>query len=376
MRKSAFIITIFVLAILAGACNRGKSEKEYVKKVELNTESIAVGVFKATGYDYPNIDYITEALKIDAAIVYVTLTEADILKTKLENIDVLILPAMLKDQKMDRLDDEVAEIITDFITKRGNGAISLSNGGEILTKSKKYQSLDLLDIELTDNQNLEINSGVIRVTLTDDGKRMFPELFDFESVTVDYHYGPKMNVLDTSDIQVLAMAGSDESFPVLIKAKCEKGKLIFASINPELTPGMRWMIPRMVRWTFNKELIWYNRKVFRPNFYDKEVNLEAGVSEEIEELVLKLDKGKKDEVIAAMDDLQALYPISVAEKIRSMLILKNDDIKLRAAKFLVDIEYTKALEDLNTLIKKERSNKVREELIAYRNELEDILEQN
>ncbi len=376
MRKSVFIMIVFILAVLAGACNRSSSDKEYVKKVVLNTESIAVGVFKATGYDYPNFDYVTEALKIDGAIVYVTLTEADILKTKLNNIDVLVFPAMSKDQKMDKLDDEVAEIITDFIAKRGNGAISLSNGGEILTKSQKYQSLDLLDIELTDNQDLDINSGVIRVSLTNDGKRMFPELFDYESVTVDYHYGPKMNILDTSNVQVLATAESDDSFPVLIKAKCEKGKLIFANINPELTPGMRWMIPRMVRWTFNKELIWYNRKVFRPNLYDKEINLEAGVKEEIEKLIVELDKGKKNEVIAAMDDLQVLYPMAAAEKVRSMLILKNDDIKLRAARFLVDIEYTKALEDINALIKTERSNKVREELIAYRNEFENMLEQN
>ena len=141
------MISICALILSISACNRSRSDRQYVKKVELNQESIAVGIFKATGYDYPYIDYIAQALNIDGGIVYVTLNEADLLKTKLDNIDVLIFPAMQKDQNMDKLDDEVAEIIHHFVIEKGKGAISLSNGGEILTKSKKYQSLDLVDIE-------------------------------------------------------------------------------------------------------------------------------------------------------------------------------------------------------------------------------------
>jgi len=131
MKKLVFIISICALILSISACNRSRSDKEYVKKVELSQESIAVGIFKATGYDYPHIDYIAEALKIDGGIVYVTLTEADLLKTKLDNIDVLLFPAMQKDQNMDKLDDEVAEIIHAFVTEKGKGAISLCNGGEI-----------------------------------------------------------------------------------------------------------------------------------------------------------------------------------------------------------------------------------------------------
>lgn len=360
-----------------GACNRSGSDHEYVKKVELNKETIAVGIFKATGYDYPYIEYIAEAINIDGGIVYVTLTEADLLKTKLENIDVLIFPAMQKGQKMDKLDDEVAEIIHGFVTEKGKGAISICNGGEILTKSKKYQSLNLVNVELTENMYTEINAGIIRIGLTEEGKKMFPELNEFESVTVDYHYGPEIKLLDTvSDIQILANAVSEEAFPVMIKAMCGNGKLVMANIHPEITPGMRWMVPRMVRWAFNKENVYYNRNVFHPNFYDKELSLNDGTNKEIEALLLKLDDSKKDEVIAAIDELQAIYPIAAAEKVRSLLVKKNDDIKLRAAKFLVDIEYTIALEDFNKLIKSERSKKVKERLVAYRNELGDMLGQN
>jgi len=206
---------------------------------------------------------------------------------------------------------------------------------------------------------------------------MFPEFKDFESVTVDYHFGPKINILDTiSDIQVLASANSENSFPVLIKAMCGNGKLVMANIHPEITPGMRWMIPRMVRWTFNKESISYGRNVFRPNLIDKEVDLNSDLNKKIEELITVLDEGKKDEVISALDELQHLYPKAAAEKVRSLLIKKNNDIKLRAAKFLVDLEDKQALKDFDDVIKSERSRKVKEQLIDYRNELDNMLGQN
>ena len=213
--------------------------------------------------------------------------------------------------------------------------------------------------------------------MSEEGKKMFPELYDFESVTVDYHFGPKINILDTiSDIQILASSDSEKSFPVIIKAMCGSGKLVMANIHPEITPGMRWMIPRMVRWSFNKESISYGRNVFRPNLFDKEVELNDDLNTKIEELITILDEGKKDEVISALDDLQLIYPRVAAEKVRSLLIKKNNDIKLRAAKFLVDLEYTQALKDFDDVIKSERSKKVKEQLIAYRNELENMLEQN
>lgn len=377
MRKTSIFTSIIILILTIYSCNRSGSDTHYIKKVEQSQESIAVGIFKATGYDYPYFDYIAEAINIDAGIVYVTLTEADILKTKLDNIDVLFFPAMLKDQKMDKLDDEVAEIISDFVSKKGKGAISLCNGGEILTKSKKYQSLDLVNIELGEQVYKKVNSGIVYIKLTEEGKNLFPEFYDFESVTVDYHYGPEMIILDTiSDIQVLAYMDSEIDFPVLITAKCGNGNLAMANIHPEITPGMRWIIPRLIRWSFNKEKISYNRKVFRPNLLDKELNLEGDIKNQLNELMVQLDSHKKDEVISAMDDIQSLYPRIVLEKVNELLLTKNNDIKLRAAKFLVDNEYTQALEDFNELIKKERSRKVKEKMVAYRNELESMLDQN
>ena len=139
---------------------------------------------------------------------------------------------------------------------------------------------------------------------------------------------------------------------------------------------MRWMIPRIVRWIYNKDFVYYNRNVFRPDLFTTEVKLDEELNTKLEKLLKQLEVGKKSEIIAAMDELQEIYPMIAADEVRSLLVEKNSDIMLRAAKYLVDIEYTLAIDDLKKLIKRERSKKIREQLKGFKIELENMLEQN
>lgn len=378
MKRLIAVVFTIVVFIVFVSCNRTSQDSEYVKKVALNQETIAVGIYKATGFEYLNIKYIAEALKIDGGIVYVTLTDADVLKTKLENIDVIIFHGMLNGQKIEKFDDEIAGIFKNFISKNGKGAIGICNGGEILTNSQDCQSLGLVNIELKENSLSNFNTGLIKFKLSEQGVKLFPELENFDNLIIDFNQGSEIKILDTiSDINVLGeIANAEVSFPMFITSKYGKGKIIITNANPESTPGMRWMIPRMVRWSINKKFISYNNNVFRPDLLVNEVNLDNELNGKIENLILQLDEGKKDEIISAMDELQEIYPWIAAEKVRSLLIEKNNDIKLRAAKYLVDIEYTIVIDDLKKLIKSERRKKVKEQLVAFLNELENMLEQN
>ena len=378
MRKLIPVIVTLIVFFILVSCNRTSQDSEYIKKVALNQETIAVGIYKATGFEYPNIKYIAEALKIDGGIVYVTLTDADVLKTKLENIDVILFPGMLNGQKIEKFDDEIADIFKNFISKNGKGAIGICNGGGILTNSQDCQSLGLVNIELKENSLTNFNAGIIKFKLSEQGVKLFPELDGFDNLMIDFNQGPEIKILDTiSDINVLGeIANAEASFPMFITSKHGKGKIIITNGNPESTPGMRWMIPRMVRWSINKEFISYDNNVFRPDLLVNEVNLNEDLKSKIEKLLTQLDEGKKDEIISAMDELQEIYPWIAAEKVRYLLIEKNDDIKLRAAKYLVDVEYTLAIDDLRKLIKNERSKKVKEQLIAFKRELESMIEQN
>ena len=74
--------------------------------------------------------------------------------------------------------------------------------------------------------------------------------------------------------------------------------------------------------------------------------------------------------------MQNFYPWMAAEEVKKLLDEKNNDVKIKAAKYLVDIEYTFAYEDLLKTIKNERSKKVREKLKVYKEAFEQMMEQN
>lgn len=359
------------------SCNRSKKEKEYVKKIEHSEETIAVGIYKATGYEYTNVKYLAEALKIDAGIVYVTLSDADLLKTKLENIDVLLLPSLSNTNIIDKVDDEIATIITDFISKKGKGAIAMCNGAGVLSCTPGYQSLNLIDIKFNQEKVQEISPGITNFQLTEQGKRIFPELADVESLYINLQRQPvTLDVDTTKNIHVLGYTNNEIAYPLFIISENSNGRIAVLNANVETTPGMRWIIPRLVRWIENKDFAWYEKNIVRPEIYSSALVLEESKKAEIDKLIAQLNQGRKNEVISAMDKLQDIYPWAAAEQVRSLLVEKTDDIKLRAAEYLVSIEYTAAIEDLDKLIQKERSRKVRERLTQYRNELDAMTEQN
>jgi hypothetical protein len=374
MKKISFYILVLISSFIIVACTNTDTNKDYVKKVELNEETIAVGIYKATGFEYPNIKYIAEALNIDAGIVYVTLSDDDVLKTKLTGIDVLIFPALKGDQVIDKLDDEISEIFKDFISRKG--AIGFTNGCSLLINNIDCQSLNIINVDLDENNRTENFSGLVNFELSNEGKKIFPELAEIENLIVGVNSPYKFVVTDTVKVQVLGGSITDSENLLFISSKYENGNIFFTNGQPEITPGMRWMIPRIVRWTYNKEFVYYDKNVFRPDLFAKEVMLDQELNSKLETLLKQLDEGNKSEIIAAMDELQNIYPMIAAEKVRLLLIEKNDDIKLRAAKYLVDIEYTLAIKDFKKTIKKVRSKKVKEQLKNYMIELDMMTEQN
>ncbi len=374
MNKLTLYIVVLVSSFIISSCNKTAEKSDYVKKVALNEETIAVGIYKATGVDYPNVKYIAEALKIDGGIVYVTLTDADILKTRLENIDVLIFPALENGQVIDKLDDEISEIFKKFILRKG--AIDFTNGSSLLLKNLNSPTLGLIDAEINESKTVESFSGLVKFELTDEGERIFPELIDLDNLHIGVNCCPELIVTDTNTVEVLGNRGLNSEIPLFIISKFGEGNVLITNTQPEITPGMRWMIPRIVRWIYNKDFVYYDKNVFRPDLYAKEVRLDKELNNKLEELLNLLKVGSKSEIISAMDELQEIYPMVAADQVRSLLIEKNADIMLRAAEYLVDIEYTLAIDDFKKLIKRERSKKIKEQLTSFKIELENMLEQN
>lgn len=374
--NSIILIIIVNLIFIISSCQNDKKNDEYVKKVQLNKETIAVGIYKPTGVNPIHINYIAEAIKIDAGMVYVTLNDTDVLNTKLENIDVVIFPGMKKGEKNLVLNDKIEEIFRNFIVKKGKSAIGLCNGSRFLTCSVG-QSLNLVNIKMVEVE--DATKGLIEFNLTKEGESIFPELIGYNNLYTYYKRESILEFIDDSTENITLLGQyeiGEKKSPIFIETKSGSGKILLITSQLESTPGMRWMIPRMVRWVQGKRIIRYDNNIVRPDLYSSEIIISDEVNNEIEKLKTKLANGNKTEKIAAMDELQKYYPWLAAENVRLLLREKNDDLKLRAAKYLVDIEYTLAINDLENAIKKERSKKVKAKLRIYKESLENMIEQN
>ena len=375
--KKLSVLFLFLVGILFFSCNQKNKESENIKKVVLNKETIAVGIYKAENIEYKDVNYISEATKIDAGIVYVTLTDSNLIKTRLDNINVLVLPQLKNDKDIDKIDPEIAEIIKEFVAHKGKKVITFGNGGLLLAKNEGTASLELVNIKLERDSTNSLTKGIVACRLTNHGEEVFPEMVDYETFFMCYNVELLIEIADTNSIQVLVEGIEDGAgFSLMVSAEIGKGKVLMINASPETTPGMRWIIPRVIRWIDHKDFVWYAENIFKPKRYNQPVMLDPSLNEQLDKLLMQLDLGNKDEIMTAMNKLQEIYPWVGAEKVRSLLVAKNDDIKLRAAEYLVDIEYTLALEDFEQVIQHERRRKVKEQLSAYKEQLEKMLEQN
>ena len=369
---------ILILLMTISACNRNGEEQAYVKKLELKHETIAVGIYKATGIQYNRIEDITEAINIDGGIVYVTLNDADVLKTHLDNIDVVIFPEMINQEDFKVLDDEIADVFKNFITTKGKGAIGIANGIDLLVNNDKCKSLELVELNHCDS-SIECHNGLVEFKLTELGESIFPELKNQNHIFIhcQNYIGVSLKENTDESCQLVGIkAGQENAVPFFITSKNGNGNIFLSLVHPESTPGMRWIIPRIIRYVNGKELIQYNKNVFRPELYQDEMIFNDAFNLKNDSLINTLETGNKQEKLDALDELQKLYPWYAAEKVKALLLEKSDDIKLRAAQFLLDAEYTSAIKDIKEAAKKERRRKVREKLKEFQKQMEAMLDQN
>jgi|GEM_PF-1140931 len=372
-----YLLSIGCFLILFGSCKNSGEKRTYVKKLERNKESIAVGVYKLNENDVIYTQEIIETLKIDGGIVAVSLNHDDIKRSQLENIDVLVFPEFRNRNKIEA-DDEVAEIIRKFTVEKGKGIVCLGNSGKIFSLNNRNKELNLVPVKFIEQQPGETLNGIMKFELTEKGKKIFTELRNTQNLFIDFQSGPIID-LESNKEQLIGLVGKKSNSPVgipfFVTFPSGKGKIFISTAHPEITTGMRWMVPRMVRWVIGRDMVSYDKNVVRPGFFKQEIFIDENYRREIDELNDLLTQGDKDQKIKAMEKLLNSYPWMAAERVKELLSDPNEKVRLKAAEFLTKIEYTIAITDLEKAVKKERKCKVKEQLLAYENEMCNMIEQ-
>jgi hypothetical protein len=229
--------------------------------------------------------------------------------------------------------------------------------------------------------------GIAKFTLTEAGKALFPEVADRDTLFVMYYEGPVFVPREGSEIQyeTLAIMESDvheegnapanmtNNKPFFTINQYGEGRVFSCIAHPEATPGMMWMIPRMVRWTLDKPILEYAENVMDPDIFNKEILMSYADLRQESGYFRTFLYGTAGEKIAALDWLQAKHSWDAKRWIQGLLFDGDASVRVRAAQYIADIHYITYLPDMRAAYKSEKDEAVKAQIKEQLDKLEALL---
>lgn len=380
MNKSLTIgVLIITLLFSAFSC----------KKVPTKAEKrIKVGVFDKNGDSPWCITDAMEALKIDPQIDCEVIRASQIVSDEILEFDAIVFPGGSGRSETMSLGETGMERVVSLVKDNGVAVVGICAGAYIMTNTPNYPSLNLTGYKAIDIEHDHRGHGLAKFSLTEKGKEIFPELKDCEISFCQYYEGPVLvsaedeveeNSLGTMLSDVHTVEGSPANMtnnrPFIVANSIGKGKVASFVGHPECTPGMRWMLPRIVRWATNKEMISYPESVTRPDFFKNEIIYTKDV-QELQTKYYNNLSGTKEEKLEAIDKVIELACWSSKKWIPGLLRDKDADVRSKASIALVKLERTDALADLEMAFANEKNDDCKVQLEKSLNELRNILGKN
>ena len=358
MYKTQVIVFLFVL-VFASACNLDIKKYTETQPENINIK-IQVGVFDGNGAGAISVIETIEALRIDTGIYAFPISAVDIQKGKLNNIDVLIFPGGSGSKELNNLGQTGKEKVIDFVKNQGKGVVGICAGAYLLSSTAGYPSIAMASSIHIDRKHYNRGRGLVQFDLTSQGLEIFPEL-EGKEMFVQYYDGPVLSQSDSieSDYNEVATfitdihpdnyapEGITPGSTFGLNENIGNGKLFIFAGHPESTPGMRWLIPRMVRWVSSKDLVSYDEKWIRPEINNKPILFDRELRKEEKKLFWQLYSDNTEDVINAMNSLNTMRSRPAVRWNIGLLRHKDAEVRKNAARLIAETEYTYALKDLN-----------------------------
>lgn len=322
-------------------------------------DRIRVGVFEGHGGAQACVWEAVAAITLDPEMEVKTITTADIANGALSSVDAIIIPGGGGSRQYLNLGAENVKRIKSFIAA-GGGAVGICAGAYLFSSTPGYASIALNGAQAIDIEHDNRGHGIAKFTLTDEGKSIFPELEGMDTLHVMYYEGPVfiVNPTDTITFTSFATMQSDvheeggapanmtNGKPFFIGNSYGKGKVFSSIAHPEGTPGMMWMIPRMVRWTLGLPLGSYSKEVVNPTICSTEVLMTADDLKTESAFFKTLLYGSPAEKIAALEWLHHHQSWDAKRWVQGLLFDSDPEVRVRAAQYIADIHYLHYLGDM------------------------------
>lgn len=346
------IIGLLFLASMFSCATSGSTVK--AKKVN-------VGVYSGAGAGEISVIETLEALKIDSRIIAFPITASDINSGKLSKIDALIFPGGSGSKQLKDLGEQGKTLVSKFLKEDGKGIVGICAGDYMLCSTPTYTSLGLADVKHI-RENYDRGRGLVHFKLSATGKKIFPELKN-ENSFVQYYDGPVMIPLGNStSFQELGTYGSDihikEGTPkgvtpgktFIFNEEVGNGRIFGIAGHAESTLGMRFMVPRMVRWVTKTTLVPYDNKWVNQNKNKKDIIFNSKLQTEESKLKKVLFEGNSNDKLSAMYRLFKMRSRPAVRWFVKLLKDKNPKVRSLASGLLAQSEYTHAIKDLKEVL--------------------------
>lgn len=367
-------IALSLLACLA-LCVQCSAPGDRTLSQDIVSKPITVGVFDGHGGAQSCIWETVAAVRLDPEMAVRTITTADIANNVLDSLDAIIIPGGSGKSQYLNLGALNQQRIKDFIAK-GKGAVGICAGAYLFSSTPGYTCLELNGEQAIDIEHDNRGHGLAKFTLCGDGEKIFPELAGRDTSYVIYYEGPVFikNPSDTIQSATLAIMESDvheegdapanmtNGKPFFVANIYGKGRVFSTIAHPEATPGMMWMIPRMVRWTLDKPFITYQPTAVQPDLYHQESLMSKADLEKEAECFQTLLNGKSDQKIAALDWLEAHHSWDAKRWVQGLLYDASPAVRIRAARYIADTHYLTYLPDLSSAYRSETDEPTKAEL--------------
>lgn len=360
MKKLAVLFILSAATVLISACSH---------------EKIKVGVFRGDGGAATCIRETMAALSVDSGIEAMIITSSDISGGILDGLDAIVIPGGGGTRQYLNLGEANRNRIKEFIGK-GGGAVGICAGAYLFSETPGYASMSLNGAKAIDIEHDNRGHGMAKFTLNGEGRKIFPELADKDTCFVIYYEGPVFVKNESSEIQYDTFAimesdvheegnapsGMTDGKPFFIGNDYGKGRVFSSIAHPEATPGMIWMIPRMVRWTLKAELKKYPENITRPAVEPYEILMSQEDLRYEASLYKVFLYGKEQEKLLALDWLQAHYSWDAKNWLQGLLYDASPKVRARAAQYLASTHYLPFLEDVRAAYSNENDTDARKSI--------------
>ncbi|MBS2210086.1 hypothetical protein KEM09_01650 [Carboxylicivirga mesophila] len=368
MRDLYYCFLIVLLGL--GACTQTRDTDTIPHQ-----NKIRVGIFDTNGDSPGCITDAYEALRIDSLIQPEIIGAATIMSDEILNFDLILFPGGSGKAQTIKLGQLGMQRVKELVTEQGMGVLGICAGSYVLSQTDGYPSLDLSGMQAIDIEHDHRGHGLVKFSLTEEGKKIFPELGGRDVWYSQYYEGPvltlpeeplfKAQSLSTMLSNVHTVEGTPANMtnnrPFITATEAGEGRVVTFVGHPENTPGMRWMIPRMVRWALRQPFISYNKQVVRPDIYEQEI---LYTKERLQQQARYFEMlwGTPEQKIEAINQLVLLSSWSAKKKVIGLLRDESPEVRLTAAIAIVELERTDAIEDLAVAVLTEKDMKLKGQL--------------